>query len=362
MKILFVGYKHDYTNTWEVTKRNFGNDYYLWYMTLLNVVGRKGHDVQPFWVDEVILEKGREGMNKAFKQEVFKQNPDVTLVCSGTWDFDMKMLAEIKEKSPTVSVYICGDDSWRFDSLSKFYAPYYSWVLTWCSTAVEKYHKIGVRNVIGSQIWADIDTYKPLGGKKDIDISFVGTKSGPREEIVRELRAAGINVFVRGNGWPEGGVSQDEMLSILSRSKIGLSPNPPAFYFSWRSVSRLFLRRAELGEAGSSIKFDGQHFARNVREWLQKRVRQIKARSFEIPVCGTMQITQDADNLQEYYTPGKEIVLYESIPDLIEKAKYYLVHDKEREAIARAGYERTIREDTAEIRFGELFQKIGRPL
>lgn len=362
MKILLVGYKHDYTNTWQITKRDFGNDYYLWYMTLRNVAGGFGHAVSAFWIDEVILEKGRANVSTALRDQIVEQKPDVTLVCSGYWDLNMKVLAEIKEKSTTTSVYICGDDSWRFDSLSKYYAPYFSWVLTWCSTAVKKYHKIGYENVVSSQPWVDIAIYKPTNNKKDIDVSFVGTKSGPREALVNELRAAGIDVFVRGNGWPEGGVSQDEMIDIISRSKIGLSLNPAAFYFSWRSISRLFLRRAEFGEEGSSIKFDGQHFFRNLREWLQKRIRQIKARSFEIPACATLQMTQDADNLRDYYTDGKDIVLYDTIPDLIKKINYYLAHDEEREAIARAGYERTIHEDSAEIRLEELFAEIGHPL
>jgi spore maturation protein CgeB len=362
MKILFVGYKHDYKNTWEITKRNFGNDYFLWWETLLRITQGMNHELQSFWIDEMIVQKGRKGMNEALQDFIFLQRPTVILVCSGYWDIDRTMLARVQKQSSATSIYICGDDSWRFDSLSKFYAPYFSWVLTWCSSAVKKYKKIGYENIISSQPWVDINIYKPADGPKDIDVSFVGTRSGPREKIVDALRAAGINILVRGNGWPEGGVSQDEMIDIISRSRIGLSLNPAAFYFSWRSIMRLFFRRAEFGEKGRSIKFDGHHFFRNVREWLQKRERQIKARSFEIPACRTMQMTQDADNLREYYLPDKEIVLYDTTENLIKKIKYYLAHHAEREQITFRGYERTIREHTAEVRLAEIFLKIGHPL
>ncbi|PIR26825.1 MAG: hypothetical protein COV41_00565, partial [Candidatus Brennerbacteria bacterium CG11_big_fil_rev_8_21_14_0_20_43_10] len=66
--------------------------------------------------------------------------------------------------------------------------------------------------------------------------------------------------------------------------------------------------------------------------------------------------TGDADNLRDYYVDGKEIVIFKDTADMIEKIKYYLAHDKEREAIAQAGYERTIREHTYEQRFREIFK------
>ena len=47
------------------------------------------------------------------------------------------------------------------------------------------------------------------------------------------------------------------------------------------------------------------------------------------------------------------------IDELIKKIKYFLPRDVEREGIARAGYERTIKEHTYEGRFMEIFSKIG---
>ena len=47
--------------------------------------------------------------------------------------------------------------------------------------------------------------------------------------------------------------------------------------------------------------------------------------------------------------------------DLIEKVRYYLTHEDERAAIARAGYERTMRDHTYARRFSEIFKQIGMP-
>jgi spore maturation protein CgeB len=47
---------------------------------------------------------------------------------------------------------------------------------------------------------------------------------------------------------------------------------------------------------------------------------------------------------------------------LIEKIRYYLQHDDERETIRHAGHERTLREHTYEQRIMDIFQKINMPL
>jgi spore maturation protein CgeB len=62
------------------------------------------------------------------------------------------------------------------------------------------------------------------------------------------------------------------------------------------------------------------------------------------------------------FEPGKEVVAYRSPEECVELVKYYLEHDKEREAIARAGQERTLREHTYYHRMQELVEIVGRYL
>lgn len=362
MKILLVSYRYDYDNHWRRTKRELNDNYLRWYATLERIASRRKHVVLPFWTDAVIVEKGRVGMNDALRKLVFEEKPDVGLFYGCEHDLDKSVLAEIKGQSPMTTVYICGDDAWSFDSLSKHSAPYFSWIMTWCFGMREKYLSIGCKNVIEGQVGVDLEASHIVPGEKSIDVSFVGGWSKPRAEIVNALRRAGIDVFVRGNGWPEGSVSQEEMNRIFSHSKIVLSMNPPAFHVGLTSIARLFFRRAYLGEEGPSIKLDVHHAITNARSWWQKRRVDIKARHFEVPACGTMQITKYAENLESYYEPGKEIVFYTDIPDLVKKIKYYLSHPAEREAIAGRAYKRTLREHTAEKRLYDMFATIGLPL
>lgn len=362
MKILFVHYKYDYTNQWKITARHYHSDYHLLYPAIVALAKEGGHEVRPFWIDEVIKEKGREGMAQALRDAIIDGKPDVCLFYSGEEQDYEKILPEIKEKSNAVTVYHGLDDSWRFDSDSRRVAPYFSWIVTLCYGALPKYAEIGCTHVIPSQIGVSTNTYCPTLGPKDIDVSFVGTYSKPRGRIIQDLRKAGIDVFVRGNGWPEGGVSQEEMAKIISHSKISLSLNPPAFYVGWRPIARLFLRRARFGEGGAPYKLDIWNFFANLRSWWQKRIPQIKGRHFEISALGTMEITQDADNLRDYYVFDKEIVVYTDTKDLINKIHYYREHPKEREAIARAGHERTVRDHDTKKILRNIFAKIGRPI
>lgn len=61
-------------------------------------------------------------------------------------------------------------------------------------------------------------------------------------------------------------------------------------------------------------------------------------RLYELPMNGVMQICDCEHGLGELYRIGKEIVVYETISEAIEKIEYYLKHDEERMKIAKAGY------------------------
>jgi len=54
------------------------------------------------------------------------------------------------------------------------------------------------------------------------------------------------------------------------------------------------------------------------------------------------------------FDPGKEVVAYRTPEECAELIRYYLAHDDERQAIARAGQARTLREHTYEHRTKEL--------
>ena len=66
----------------------------------------------------------------------------------------------------------------------------------------------------------------------------------------------------------------------------------------------------------------------------------IPLRVFDILSCGGFCLTNYQQEIAEYFVDGEDLVMYSGMEDLLEKAAYYLVHDEEREQIARNGYEK----------------------
>lgn len=162
--------------------------------------------------------------------------------------------------------------------------------------------------------------YRPLpGAKKDIDVCFVGKNYGKRDSVINFLKVNGINIEVYGLGWSNGPVSLEKLVELYSRSKIAIGFSDP---------------------------------------WGTGRFK-IPGRDFEVPLIGPMYLTEKNDKISEFYNVGKEIILYGSNEDLLNKIKWYLAHDEERETIAKAGRERALKDHTWKKRFEFIFQFLG---
>lgn len=85
-------------------------------------------------------------------------------------------------------------------------------------------------------------------------------------------------------------------------------------------------------------------------------------RLYEATGCGAMLITDKKDNLGSIFQVGKEVVSYTNVDDLVDKIKYYLRYDKEREKIAKAGQKRTLADYTYEVRMKQLLEIIQKYL
>jgi spore maturation protein CgeB len=77
-------------------------------------------------------------------------------------------------------------------------------------------------------------------------------------------------------------------------------------------------------------------------------------RLFEIPACGTMQIVDEKKNISDFFKPGEEIVTFNEPDELKDKVRYYLLHENEREKIARAGLERVKRDHSLINRMSKI--------
>lgn len=85
-------------------------------------------------------------------------------------------------------------------------------------------------------------------------------------------------------------------------------------------------------------------------------------RLYEATGAGTLLVTDMKDNLPEMFDPGREVIAYSDAWECAELVKYYLEHEDERVAIARAGQQRTLREHTYYQRMQELVSILERYL
>lgn len=82
----------------------------------------------------------------------------------------------------------------------------------------------------------------------------------------------------------------------------------------------------------------------------------LSLRIWDVLGCGGFLMTNYQAEIPEYFEIGKDLEVYESTEDLIQKTDYYLHHEAERMEIALHGYEKTARYHTYEMRLAEMIR------
>lgn len=365
MRILYVASKFDYGRP----ERGLSFEHYNFFDTLQHM----GHDLVYFDFMSIERGRGRAGMNRRLLDVARKEHPDLMFTVLYKDQLDPAVIRDISNSSGTVTLNWFCDDDWRFETFSRYWAPCFNWVVTTSAGALPKYAAMGYGNVIKSQWACNHNLYRRIDGPLRFNVTFVGQSHGPRRAAIEALRRRGLDIKAWGTGWPSLRLEQGEMIKVFCSSKINLNfSNVPdgragAIVSSLEAVWSRFQPRGTVGRgAADAVRWT----VRNLRRLRGAGVRhsapdagwsdgQIKGRNFEVPGCGGFLLTSRAAGLEQYYELGREVACFESVPDLLEKAQYYLAHEKERAAIAEAGYRRTYREHTYEQRLNAIFQRIG---
>lgn len=82
----------------------------------------------------------------------------------------------------------------------------------------------------------------------------------------------------------------------------------------------------------------------------------LSLRIWDVLGCGGFLITNYQAEIPDYFEIGKDLEVYESMDDLINKIDYYLKHDEKRIEIAINGYEKTARFHTYEMRLAQMIR------
>jgi spore maturation protein CgeB len=148
-------------------------------------------------------------------------------------------------------------------------------------------------------------------------VTFAGSWSRRRERLVGSL--SGIDVRVWGHGWRH-----------ASRQT--------------RAIRGLKLMSNPVIGRNMSLALNASKIAINFLT-LDQRDR-VNVRNLEIPACGAFQLCERSQALLSLFREGLEVACFSSSEELLDKVHYYLRHDSEREAIARAANARLIQSES----------------
>lgn len=276
-------------------------------------------DVYAFQYDVEVAHFGRTEMQERLKKFIDMIKPDYVFHFTYKADILPTTWKEISKKYCTIAFN--SDDDHRWESFTKSYTEPFRYVIT---TYPLIYDIMEHHGRILSSWGANQFYFKPIidtkllqsnmSKERTIDVSFVGQNHTNRLHML-----SGLGISKYGSGWDNGFVEFKEVGKIIASSKISISP---------------------------SMGADGN--------------RQLKLRPFEICACNTLCLCEQMPGIEEFFIPGKEIVLFDTKEECLAKINYYLEHEKERKVIAQAGYERTVKEHLWKHRFQEIFAKIDK--
>jgi spore maturation protein CgeB len=232
---------------------------------------------------------------------------------------------------------------------------------------LDDYRRIGA-NPIYCQEAANPVFYGPRPLERDLDVVFVGARYGERPNYIRRLVDAGLDVRVFGPGWTPERLGRRNTgpspRNVLGKVKARLERTAPV-------LSTSPMPEIPLGVCGGIVTDDelpaiysrakialGFSSVGNTHA-SGERVTQVRLRDFEAPMCGAFYIVEHMPELGEFFDIDREVVTYRDIDELVEKCRYYLEHEDEREQIRLAGHERALRDHTWQRRFTDVFGRLG---
>jgi spore maturation protein CgeB len=313
-------------------KREYSYEYFNFYLTLQQM----GHEVELFDYAAEIRVLGKNEMNKKLYFRVKEWQPTVTIFSLYTDQFLPETISAMRSHTKTFCFF--HDDTWRVD-YSRYWAKHFDYFSTPDYQGEIKYCEIGLPNAFYFPFGCNQNIFKKLGVPKKYDISFVGGWHPYREWLIERIKKANIKVEVAGHGWPNGEIDQEGMVRIFNESRINLNLSNSA---SWDARYLAYSARALINRLRS-----------------KKNIEQLKARIFEVSGCGSFQLSYYVEGLASCYSIDTEIGVYADPNDLLEKIKFYLIHEEKREEMAELAYRRTQREHTFTRRFHSVFEKMG---
>lgn len=259
-------------------------------------------------------------INQDLVQKVQRFKPEYLLVSKGLHIFPNSLNTIRLMKVITINWF---PDFWEFLPWMEKNAPSYDYFFDPDLLVIKELHKKGV-----NAYYLPYATYpdkKLINVKKKYDIVFIGQYTKRREKFLKLLVPLGLKIWGY-KGW------KNSSLALCYR---GLLPTVEDVFQKYRK-SKIIINIVT-GEEGIPVKT-------------------VNLRVFEVCGVGSFLLNWYNGPIDEFFKDGKEIVNFKNSQDLLEKAKYYLSHENEREKIALAGWKRTVKDHSYSKRLKEMFK------
>jgi hypothetical protein len=189
----------------------------------------------------------------------------------------------------------------------------------------------------------------------DLEVTFVGQAYGERPALISHLKDHDINVRVWGPAWEYHieRPSRNPIRQVIDRFK---KQNWITFP---REMIGGVLTDSQLVETYNRSKINLGFATCGETHLADERITQLRLRDFEVPMSGGFYLAEYTEELEEFFELDREIVCHHGMEDIVEKVRYYLSHDAERERIRAAGHARCRRDHTWRKRFEMAFEQMG---
>lgn len=264
----------------------------------------------PIWPK--IKEQGRVETEKEIKQLI--NCFDIFVLLCGKPIFDFNFYKQLKEINPRLLiVYLDGDSHMNFPTYTQWFISDLDLFVSFDSIDVSDFvAQLGCRSICLGNVISKQDFYPIDGVKKDIDVSFYGGPKRDRKEFLAFLRAQDVGLQCFGSSFGAW-LDQKQLNQIINRSKIGLAFNKYGYVDDKIRMPKKFLLS-----------------------------RAITGHNFEYILSRTFVLAESIDNFDRFFSEGREIVTFDGKSDLLDKVRYYLEHEMEREQIAHAAFQKTM--------------------
>lgn len=266
--------------------------------------------------EEEYLKLGNRKVQEHIFESIKERGVETLLYQASPSDFHFSLDFFRKLQDRVYTVMMLGDSDHYFDIRDIYYAQCMDLVVVYDCLSRYRFRQYGIDSISFYSSF-DVKKYRRAEVKKEFDVSFVGDVANKieRQNYLDFLRDNGLSVEVFGTGTRNGQISLEEMVRVFNSSKINLN------------FTKISLRNAIRKEP-----------------LINQRLRQVKGRIIEAALCGGFVLTEYVPGLEEVFELGREIIAFDSKEEMLEKARYFLNHENEREEIAFNGFTRATRD------------------